>query len=132
MPTGNLIVQTRAARGAMPVAGASVTVYCNDEAGILRPCRTARTDLSGSTELIELEAPSLTGVSPESTPPFATYRVDIGHPDYRPVTVTDVAVFAGITTALPVNMTPPRSVAEQNQPIIINSTQTGPTGSGKE
>uniref|UniRef100_UPI00373521D8 hypothetical protein n=1 Tax=Butyricicoccus sp. TaxID=2049021 RepID=UPI00373521D8 len=68
--------------------------------------------------------------SPEAVPPFATYRVDIDHPDYRPVTVLDVAMFSGIPTTLPVVMTPPRSVEEQRKKLIINSAELGPTGSG--
>uniref|UniRef100_UPI003735B157 spore cortex-lytic protein n=1 Tax=Butyricicoccus sp. TaxID=2049021 RepID=UPI003735B157 len=108
MPTGTLIVQTRAARGALPVVGATVTVYCPDANGVLQPCITERTDMSGSTPPIELETPSLENTSPEAVPPFATYRVDIDHPDYRPVTVLDVAMFSGIPTTLPVVMTPPR------------------------
>ncbi len=125
MATGNLIVHTRAARGAVPVSGAAVTVYGGDEIGI------ARTDQNGSTPPIELEAPSLEGVSPETVPPFAVYRVDIAHPDFRPVTVTNLAVFSGIVTSLPVDMVPPRTAAEQTQPILINSAETGPTGSGE-
>lgn len=132
MPTGTLIVQTRAAQGAIPVIGAVVTVYCPDAGGVLQPCVTERTNMSGSTPPIQLEAPSLENSSPEAVPPFASYRVDIDHPDYRPVTVLDVAIFSGITTNLPVVMTPPRTVEEQRQKIIINSAETGPTGSGVE
>lgn len=130
MPTGTLIVQTRAARGAIPVVGATVTVYCPDANGVLQPCITERTDMSGSTPPIELEAPSLENSSPYEVPPFSAYRIDIDHPDYRPVSVLNVAMFSGITTKLPVTMTPPRSVEEQRQKIIINSAEVGPTGSG--
>lgn len=129
---GHLIVNTRAARNAVPVPGASITVYCVDDNGIMRPCQQERTDLNGQTPSIRLEAPSLEGTSPNETPPFATYRVDVEHPDFRPVTATDVAIFSGVTTSLPVNMVPPRTVSEQTQHIIISAPQTGPTGSGKE
>ena len=130
MPTGTLIVQTRAARGALPVVGATVTVYCPDANGVLQPCITERTDMSGSTPPIQLETPSLENASPEAVPPFATYRVDIDHPDYRPVTVLDVAMFSDIPTTPPVVMVPPRSVDEQRKKLIINSAELGPTGSG--
>ncbi|MDO4173899.1 MAG: hypothetical protein Q4D42_03965 [Eubacteriales bacterium] len=132
MSTGKLVVQTRAARGAMPVAGALVTIFCPDTAGNLQPCVTTRTNTSGSTEPIELDAPSLVGVDPDSAPPFAAYRVDVDHPDYRPVTVTDVAVFSDILTTMPVTMVPPRSLQELNERIIIRSPETGPSGSGSE
>lgn len=130
MPTGNLIVQTRAARGAIPVVGAAVTVYCNDVNGLAQPCVTEKTDMSGSTPVIQLETPTLAGADATQTPPYSTYRVDIDHPDYRPITVLDVALFSGITTTLPVTMTSPLSVEEQRQKIIINSSELGPTGSG--
>lgn len=132
MPTGKLIVQTRAARGAVPVIGAAITVYCPGENNILQPCVTVRTNTSGSTETIELDTPSLGNMDMSQVPPVASYRVDIDHPDYRPVTVTDVPVYTGITTTLPVTMIPPTSIEELNQRITIRNPKTGPTGSGTE
>ena len=130
MPTGTLIVQTRAARGAVPVAGAQITVFCafNNQT----PCVSVRTDSSGSTAPIALEAPALTKHDAETAPPFASYRVSIDHPDYRPVTVLDVAIFSDLTTVLPVAMIPPRSIEELHESIIIDSTEKGPSGSGRE
>lgn len=132
MSTGNLIVQTRAARGAVPVVGAAVTIFCPDASGTLQPCVSVRTNTSGSTESIELEAPSLENMDSEEVPPHADYRVDIDHPDYRPVTITDVSVFSGVTTTLPVTMIPPRTLGELNKRIVIRSPETGPSGSGTE
>lgn len=125
-----LIVQTRAARGAVPVAGAQITVFCADNDQT--PCASVRTDSSGSTAPIALEAPALTEHDAETAPPFASYRVSIDHPDYRPVTVLDVAIFADLTTVLPVAMIPPRSIEELRKSIIIDSTEKGPSGSGRE
>ena len=130
MLTGTLIVQTRAARGAVPVAGALVTIFCPDNDQT--PCVSIRTDSSGATAPIALEAPSLADQDAETAPPYASYRVNIDHPDYRPVTVLDTAIFSGITTVLPVAMIPPRSVDELRKTIVINSTETGPSGSGRE
>ncbi len=130
MPTGTLIVQPRAARGAVPIAGALVTIFCQDDDQT--PCVAMRTDSSGSTASISLEAPSLIDHDSEVVPPFASYRVNIDHPDYRPVSVLDVAIFSGITTFLPVAMIPPRSIDELRKTIVINSTETGPSGSGGE
>ena len=79
MPTGTLIVQTRAARGAVPVAGAQITVFCADNNQT--PCVSVRTDSSGSTVPIALEAPALTKHDAETAPPFASYRVSIDHQD---------------------------------------------------
>ena len=124
--TGKLIVQARAGRGAVPVVGAVVTVYCPDSQ---EPCLSVRTDMSGSTEELILPAPNRDGMSNEQAPPYTAYKVDIDHPDYRPVTVLDVAVFSGITTRLPVTMIPPRSLAELNKRVIITTPETGPTGS---
>ncbi|MDO5783945.1 MAG: hypothetical protein Q4P20_02650 [Eubacteriales bacterium] len=132
MPTGHLIVQTRTARGAQPVAGASVTVFQLDENNKLRTLTTERTNMSGSTPPITLDAPSLENVSPEAVPPFASYGVNIDHPDFRPVTVSDISIYSGVTTAVPVDMVPPRSLAELNDRIFIQSPETGPSGSGSE
>ncbi|HIV67905.1 MAG TPA: hypothetical protein IAA32_03450 [Candidatus Butyricicoccus stercorigallinarum] len=130
MSTGTLIVQTRAARGALPVAGAAITVYCPDTGGVPQPCVSERTGLSGATVPIRLSASSLAGTSPEAVPPFAAYRVDIDHPDYRPMTVRGVAIFSDLTTTLPVLLTPPLTVGEQSERIVVDSAETGPTGSG--
>lgn len=132
MPTGNLIVQTRTARGARPVPGAAVTVFQLDENNKLRTVVTERTNMSGSTPLIPLHAPSLEDISPEAVPPFATYGVNIDHPDFRPVTVSDLSIYSGVTTSVPVSMVPPRSLAELNDRIFIQSPETGPSGSGSE
>ena len=126
MATGILIVRTRAGRGAVPVVGASVDIFSPDTDS---PIASVRTDLSGSTDEIPLFAPDRGDMSNSLAPPFANYRVDIRHPDYRPVTVRDAAVFADITTVLPVTMVPPRSLDELNKPIIISATETGPNGS---
>lgn len=132
MPIGKLIVQTRAARGAVPVIGARVTVYCSEGDNVLRPCVTVYTNTSGFTEPIELEAPSLANMDMQEIPPVAFFRVDVDHPDYRPVTVTDVPIYAGITTTLPVAMIPPSSLDELTQRIVIRNPKTGPSGSGTE
>lgn len=132
MPTGNLIIQTRTARGARPVPGAAVTVFQLDENNKLRTVVTERTDISGSTPLIPLQTPSLEDISPEAVPPFATYGINIDHPDFRPVTVSDLSVYSGVTTSVPVSMVPPRSLAELNERIFIQSPETGPSGSGSE
>lgn len=129
MSTGNLIIQTRAADDALPVTDAAVTVYMSDADGMLQPAADARTDRSGSSPVLPLSAPA-PGTDVQQIPPYALYRVDISHPGYRPVTVLDVAVFSGITTNLPITMVPPRTPEEQTKRIIINSAESGPTGSG--
>lgn len=133
MATGRLIVQTRTAGGASPVIDAAVTVYCTNEDKSLRTCATERTNLNGSTGIISLDTPSLAQADPNLAPPFATYRVDIDHPNYRPVTVLDVTLFSDITTSLPVLMLPLEAGGSgDRREIVINSTETGPSGSGRE
>ena len=129
MSTGNLIIQTRTANDALPVTGTAITVYTSDADGIVQPATRVRTDLSGASPVIQLPTPSLTD-DMQQVPPYAFYRVDIDHPGYRPITVLDVTIFSGITTTLPVTMVPPRSPDEQSKKIIINSTESGPAGSG--
>ena len=48
------------------------------------------------------------------------------------MTVQDVDIFADLTTVLPVAMIPPRSIEELRKSIIIDSTEKGPSGSGRE
>lgn len=132
MATGKIVVQTRTARSARPVVGALVTVFSLDDSGKLNIITTERTDLSGSTPAIEVETPSLDNSSPEAVPPFAKYNINIDHPAYRPVTVSDVSVYSGVTTTVPVPMTPPCTVHQQSERIYIQSPATGPSGSGTE
>ena len=104
---GALNVKTFIAHDALPVSGALIRVYGVDE--LNREVEYSRiTDEDGITGRITLPAPdssfSLEPGAPER--PYALYDVMIMADGFYDKSVSSVAVFAGVTTLLPVNMIP--------------------------
>ena len=111
---GYLIVNASTARGAIPLSGATVTVYY-DEPDNTSIATVLETDTSGKTPKIELPAPSRTlSESPGSIKPYSTYTLQIDKDGYYRITNTSVPVFAGITSIQPVEMIP---LAEYNPDV---------------
>lgn len=104
--TGYLIVNVSTARGALPLEGASVTVFY-DEDGNSSVHSVLTTDVSGKTERLELPAPSreLSEV-PGNAKPYSTYTISAKKDGYYTVTNTGVPIFAGITSVQPIEMIP--------------------------
>lgn len=106
---GKLIIQTTTARESFPVQGVNVTV---SEAGAQAGTPptllySAVTDSSGRTPVFDLQAPPRSASQkPSSTPPYASYTVQVEHPDYLPVSIIDVTIFDGVVSTLPVFMVP--------------------------
>ncbi len=102
---GYLIVNASTARGAIPVEGASVTVF--DEAEGRQIIALATTDSSGKSALIELPAPNRElAMTPGGSKPFASYAVEVAREGYYTVTNSGVPIFAGITSIQPVELIP--------------------------
>ena len=103
---GYLIVNVVTARGAIPVPGATVTIYDTSVEG--KPVvAVIYTDASGKTEKIALPAPARSlSEQPGNTKPFATYMIQIKKDGYYPVTKIDVPIFTGVTSIQPVDMMP--------------------------
>ena len=103
---GYLIVNVSTARGAIPLSGASVTVFDNSAEG--NPLVTVvSTDTSGKTTRIALPTPDRSeSKSPGTKKPFATYMVQVSHEGYYTVTNNGVPVFEGVTSIQPVEMIP--------------------------
>ena len=104
--TGYLIVNVSTARGAIPLAGAAVTVML-DEPENSTVFTVLTTDTAGKTDRIELPAPDRSlSESPGNAKPYATYTLQIDKEGYYSVTNAGVPVFAGITSIQPVEMLP--------------------------
>jgi len=107
---GYLIVNVSTARGAIPLAGASVTVLDEDNGGSILNVLT--TDTAGKTERIELRAPNRAlSESPGSTKPYASYTLQVEKAGYYPASFAGVPVFAGVTSIQPAELLP---LAEYN------------------
>ncbi len=109
---GNLIVNVTTARGAIPLAGASVTVfYGQEENGGLNSAGSiaaaVQTDSAGKTAMIPLPAPPRAlSESPGNSRPFAAYTVQIEKEGYYTVTNAGVPIFSGITSIQPADLLP--------------------------
>lgn len=103
IPTGSLTVVTTTGRGTMPVAGARVAV-ATERGGAPQ---TAVTDRDGRTPPFLLAAPAaLDSQTPDAPQPYAVYTVAVEADGFRPVDALGVAVFAGVSATLPVDLTP--------------------------
>ena len=103
---GNLIVNVTTARGAIPLAGAAVTVFYNEpeNSGI---AAVSETDSAGKTARMTLPAPSRAlSESPGNSRPFAAYTVQIEKEGYYTITNAGVPIFSGITSIQPADMLP--------------------------
>ncbi|MCL2373302.1 MAG: peptidoglycan-binding protein [Defluviitaleaceae bacterium] len=126
MGTGFLQVLAVAADGAMPVAGANVTVY-NESGTLFR----VKTDVSGVAETVSLEAPAreLTLDPNFDGIPYSEYDVKVEATGYATAIVHDVEILDGETSILPVNLLPSLEdgrVAEYNTPphnLVSNDTR---------
>jgi len=103
---GYLIVNVSTARGAIPLAGAAVTIML-DEPENSTVFSVLTTDTAGKTDRIELPAPDRTlSEKPGNSKPYATYTLQIDKEGYYSVTNAGVPIFAGITAIQPVEMLP--------------------------
>ena len=127
--SGYLIIRAFAANQAIPVENADVEIFTSGAS----PLRMAssKTDSSGQSDRFILPAPPLQySDSPDDPSAFQTYEVRVDHPDYDKVQIEGVSIFPGITSVLPVRMSPllPGSTQETK---TVNIT-TGINGAGGE
>ncbi|HBJ18148.1 MAG TPA: hypothetical protein DDY70_00130 [Clostridiales bacterium] len=104
---GTLTVRVGLGSGAYPIEGATVHIKGSDDdnADVVFSLETNR---DGKTESVRLPTPkkSLSLVPDPASRPYSTYTVGITKSGFYPLTITDVAMFPGIFTTLPVNMIP--------------------------
>lgn len=102
---GILAVRVYTAGGALPVAGATVTVSAEDgEEDFLR---VLYTDESGKTPPLNLAAPPASAsLSPGGARPYAIYRIRVESNGYYPHENRRVPVFAGVRSVQGVELIP--------------------------
>ena len=104
---GFLIVETVTANGALPVPKAVVHVFEYDENGGGDAIYTLRTDVSGRTDKLALDAKSKElSLSPESVKPYTAYSLTVDREGYYSSEKINVPIFQGITSIQTVNLIP--------------------------
>jgi hypothetical protein len=103
---GYLIVNTRTARGAVPVEAVKITVtdWNGAESNVVSAIKT---DRNGSTLKIRLPAsPRKNTESPNNGNPCALYNIDADCEGYYPVRNIGAQIYSGVTSVLPVELIP--------------------------
>jgi peptidoglycan hydrolase-like protein with peptidoglycan-binding domain len=79
-----------------PVEGASVSIFSPDQPTVV--IEELTTDVSGLTPEIELPAPSIDySLEPSEVQPYSEYNISATQPDYTPITISNMQLFADIT-----------------------------------
>lgn len=121
MGTGFLIAQVYTSRGAIPIEGASISIYTDLPEG-KNLLGNRSTDLSGKTTLIPLEAPDRSlSQQPSQTKPFASYVLQADHPLYYTVQIRDIQVFDGSTSVQNIEMIPLEEWSQNDQRLKVFS-----------
>ncbi len=129
--TGTLVVTASTAGGALPVAGALVTVRgaSPENSGVLA---TVSTDRSGRTPRIMLPTPpAADSEKPGMERPYATYNIEVEKDGFFHQSFTNVPLFAGTTSIQPVNLYPLTEYAGDAQdPNPRNTDESGAENPG--
>lgn len=103
---GYLIVNTRTARGAVPVEAVLITVTDRNDAES-KVVSVVKTNRSGSTLKIRLPAaPRKNTESPNGGSPCALYNIDADCDGYYPVRNIGAQIYSGVTSVQPVELIP--------------------------
>ena len=103
---GFLIVSVNTANGALPVEGATVTVYGGNEAQS-DVIYSLKTDESGRTEKVVLSTKSKElSTEPGNIAPFKCYNIEVSAPGYYDNNYINVPIFQGITSLQGVSLIP--------------------------
>ncbi len=113
--TAPLTVRVTAANEAIPVENALVTVTRTENGEIITEA-TRLTDQSGLTEPIILAAvdPSLT-LQPGTVIPSLVHEVTVSAPQYFRMRISDIPLYGGIPTELPVALIPLPEFSDGNE-----------------
>lgn len=105
--TGYLVIRATTASEALPLEGATVTVYGTEDdfSSIIARLQTGN---DGLTPKIALLAPprSLSQVPENGTSSYATYNVSVYKDGFSPLSLRRVPVFDGITSVQPADLIP--------------------------
>lgn len=124
---GFLTVTVRTANGALPIEGALVNIYENNETkngnGDITNSNghliySMRTNASGQTEKVALPTKSASlSLEPGNIHPFMSYNVFASKEGYFDSDVINVPIFQGITSIQPINIIP---LSEFSNPNSFN------------
>ncbi|MBR5152342.1 MAG: carboxypeptidase regulatory-like domain-containing protein [Clostridia bacterium] len=117
---GTLQVTVTLARGAIPVEGATVTVYEAGENG--RELKRLWTDQSGNTEFLPLPAPalSLSQTPDEASSSYSSYTIRVTQPGFYPELRLNVPVFDGVTSIQPIGLIPLSEGQVNPQELVVD------------
>ena len=104
---GTLVVRVFTSRAQLPVEGAIAAVATPAPDGRQNLVSVMRTNASGVTQRIALDAPDNNlSTDPGSARPFAQYNLVVEHPNYLVAQYTGLQIFAGIETVQEVSLIP--------------------------
>ena len=112
---GGLQVNVTSTIGIQPIAGAAVKIFSGQT-----QVEELTTDSSGQTPAIQLPAPPLAySQEPNQPQPFAEYTIQVEAPGYRPVEVSNVAIFPEEMALQPVEMEPLETSSGDGEENIV-------------
>ena len=104
---GFLTVQTVTANGALPVENAIVNIYEYGKEADTNAIYSLRTDASGKTDKVALDALSSSlSLTPEDKKPYTTYTLTVHRDGYYESEKVNIPIFQGITSLQTVNLIP--------------------------
>lgn len=117
---GKLQINVLTAVGAEPIKDATVTIsYTGNPSQTIEEVKT---DESGQTEVLELNAPPLElSMEPSERQPYAEYTIVVTAPGYRPLDISGIAVLPDVTAIQPVNLRSHDVVGPEEENIVISA-----------
>ena len=117
---GKLQINVLTAVGAEPIPDATVTIsYTGNPSQTIEEVKT---DESGQTEVLELNAPPLElSMEPSERQPYAEYTIVVTAPGYRPLDISGIAVLPDVTAVQPVNLRSHDVVGPEEENIVISA-----------
>ena len=118
---GYIKIRAYTASEAYPVEGAIIRIVGTEE-GSFGEDYSIVTGRDGTTAPLELSAPkkslSLSPNQPE--PAYSTYEIYASHPGYYSIKLSNVAVFSGITSIIPLEFIPNAGITRNVTPPSLS------------
>ena len=117
---GKLQINVTSALGAEPVKDATITLsYTGDPS---KTIETLKTNESGQTEIVELNAPSIEySMEPSETQPYAEYTINISANGYRPLDISGIDVLPEVLAIQPVDLVKEAAPGPEEANIVIGA-----------
>lgn len=100
---GNLQINVTTGLGAQPIKDATITLsYTGDPS---KPIETLKTNDSGQTEIVELNAPSIEySMEPSESQPYSEYTIKVSASGYQPIDISGIAILPEVLAIQPVDL----------------------------